>query len=376
MPLWWKCSAFVFAALAAVAFVAGWLRLSGAAVGPLMAATAIVSMAAAYRLFWSRRLSRIVSGARRFAGGDREFRIGMKGDDELARTAQLLDAMAAELAATQIGLEAQVRERTADLRAVLAEVHERSRLAEEVNERLAEADRRRTRFLTNVSHDLRTPLNAILGYLKLLLDGVYEGDEERVEFLENARMSATHLQTLVHDVLAMTQVEEGKLKLRPEAIRPGNLVHEVLRMLEVDRRDRDLDLRFEIEGDIEVWADRARVMQVLVNLVANAIRFTPEGEVAVAVRRDGDFAVFDVRDTGVGIPPDQLEAVFERFHQVDRVDDEWGGGTGLGLAICRDLVQRMGGRIQAHSAGPGTGSVFTFTLPLAAVPVVASGDPV
>lgn len=370
MPLWWKCSGFVFAALAVSAFVAGALRLPGPVVAVLMAVTAVVTMGVAYRVFVAHSLQRIVSGAQRFAAGDRSFRIGLTGDDELARTARLLDAMAEELGETQSDLESQVRERTADLRAVLAEVHERSRLAEEVNERLAEADRRRTRFLTNVSHDLRTPLNAILGYLKLLLDGVYEDDAERTEFLENARMSATHLQTLVQDVLAMTQLEEGKLKLRQETFAPGNVVHEVMRMLEVDRRERDLALRFDVESGIEVCADPAKVSQVLVNLVANAIRFTSDGEVSVRVSRDGEFARFDVSDTGVGIPTDQLEAIFERFHQIERAESEWAGGTGLGLSICRDLVTRMGGSIHARSEGPGSGATFSFTLPLA--PVAAS----
>ncbi len=373
MPLWSKFLTFGIAAVVPASFFAVSGGLGGPGVCTVIVATVVLATAAAHYLFVARPLRRILNGAQRFAAGDREWRIPARGHDDLARTARLLNSMVDHLGETRRGLESQVRERTADLRAVLAEVHERSRLAEEVNERLAESDQRRSKFLTNVSHDLRTPLNSILGYLKLLLDGVYENEAERREFLENARMSATHLLTLVQDVLTMTEVEEGMLKVRIEVVDPRELVSDVLRMLEVDRRERNLVLRGDVQGGIVVLADRSKVMQVLINLVGNAIKFTRSGDVVVSVHADGEIARFSVRDSGVGIPEHELEAIFERFHQVDGADAEWSGGTGLGLSICRDLVTRMGGEIRAHSDGTGKGSVFSFTLPCAAAPSEPAG---
>jgi len=370
VPVWLKYATFVFTAMVLAAFAAGWFRCGPAATGGVMACAAIFAVGAAHKLFVARPLERILAGAQRFATGDHEHRIQMRGRDELARVAATLNEMAARLGAATEHLESQVAERTEDLRAVLAEVHERSRIAEEVNEKLAQADRRRSRFLTNVSHDLRTPLNSILGYLKLLLDGVYESEDEAREFLENASMSATHLLHMVRDVLTMTQVEEGMLQVRGVALHAGALIHEALRMLEVDRRARGLTLRFEAEGGLLVWADAGRVRQVLVNLVGNALKFTTRGEIVVRAAAVADVVRFEVEDSGRGIPPSELEAIFERFHQVPDADADWSGGTGLGLSICRDLVMSMQGEIGATSRGVGHGATFWFTLP--AVPAAAA----
>ena len=379
MSLRWKYLAIVHAAIAvAGAWFWTWHMVSDPnsagrvdvawAVAGFLVLSAVLMLA--HHCFVATPLRRIVDGAEHLARGDHDHRIEVTGGDELSALALAINSMADRVEAARIELERQVAERTEDLRAVLEEVHERSRIAEEVNRRLEGADRRKTEFLTNVSHELRTPLNSILGFTSLLQDGMYESDEERGEFLRNTRQSAEHLLHLVTDVLSVAQIEAGSLPLDRKALHPGDVIHDVLSMLAVQARDKALELRFEVEGEAMVFADEARLRQILINLVGNAIKFTSEGEVVIRVHTEEESAVFEVRDTGEGIPPDQLERIFEKFHQVDSRSARHAGGTGLGLSICRQLVRLMDGTINAQSDGPGCGALFSFTLP-AVIPEAA-----
>jgi two-component system sensor histidine kinase BarA len=335
-----------------------------------MAGVLSACMLAAYRGFVARPLGRILEGAERLAHGDDEHRIDIEGGGELAQLAGSINRMADGVARARSELEWQVHERTEDLRAVLEEVHERSRIAEEVNRRLEEADRRKTEFLTNVSHELRTPLNSILGFVSLLQDNMYESEEERQEFLENTRQSASHLLHLVTDVLSAAQIEAGTLTVSRMALHPGDAIHDVLRLTNVLYREKGLAVSFEVEGNLMVLADEFKLRQVLLNLLGNAIKFTDTGSIVVRARSQDDHVRFEVEDTGEGIPTKDLERIFEKFHQVDSRTARHAGGTGLGLSICRELVQLMGGTIGAESDGPGKGALFHFKLP--AVPSEAN----
>jgi len=327
---------------------------------------AVVSWGAvhlAHRWFVHPPLQRILRGAERLAEGDRGYRIEVAGGDELAAIARAINHLAARAALSHGELESEVAERTADLRAVLEEVHERTRVVEEVNRRLAELDRRRSQFLSNVSHELRTPLNSILGYLRLLQDDMVENDEERREFLENARLSASHLLDLVQDHLSATQLEAGRLKVHLRPLHAGDVIRDVLRVIEFQAREKEITFRVNVDGTALVRADEGKLRQVLVNLLSNAIKFTEQGEITVRVREDGRVVRFEVRDHGAGIPREHLDRIFEKFHQVDTPSSRAHGGTGMGLAICRQLVQLMGGAIGAESDGPGTGALLWFTVP-------------
>jgi len=366
----WK---YLVTLLAGIAAASSAQFLYAECVGPVPPTTALfgtvlvvtVTLLAAHHCFLAKPLGRILQGADRIVRGDPAHRIGRMADPEMDAIAGCIDRLADQATHSRTELEAQVADRTADLQAVIEEVHERSRIVEEVNRRLAEVDRKRTRFLTNVSHELRTPLNSILGYLKLLLDGMADSEEEAREFLENARASATLLQQLVTDVLAASQFESGRIKLNLQALHPGDLICDVLRMLEVQIRGKEVALRMEASGKAMVVADEARVRQVLANLVGNAIKFTDRGEILVRCREEGDMVRFEVSDTGAGIPAAELDKIFEKFHQVPAPDLRHKGGTGIGLTIARDLVQLMGGTLHAESEGPGRGARFVFTLPAA-----------
>jgi len=336
-----------------------------------------LALLTAYRTFVGRPLLRILDGAERLAQGDRSHRIDLEGGDEMAAIAQSINRLAERAAISQSELENQVAERTSDLRAVIAEVHERSRIVEEVNRKLHDLDRRRSEFLSNVSHELRTPLNSVLGFLRLLQDGMYESEEERREFLENARVSASHLLHLVQDVLSATQIEAGMLELGQEPLHPGDVIHDVLRVMEIHARDKDVRMRLEVDGRAVVLADPGKLRQILINLVSNAIKFTEHGEIVLRTTDAGDQVRFEVSDTGHGIPLKELEKIFEKFHQIDTPSRRAHGGTGMGLAICRQLVQLMGGEIGAQSDGLGKGATIWFTLPSAQTVAAAdapSGD--
>ncbi len=375
MSLRWKYLIVVIATVAAV--TAGfliWDKLAltkplGGAANTLAWAAGLmtlltVTLLGAYDSFVGRPLRRILEGAERLAQGDHAHRIEFRGSDEIATVASALNRMAKSVAKAQTELEQQVAERTEDLRAVLEEVHERSRVAEEANRRLEEADRRKSEFLTNVSHELRTPLNSIVGFVRLLQDGMFENEEERLEFLENTRQSASHLLHLVNNVLSVAQIEAGRLSVEPKTLHAGDAIHDVLRLMSVQHGEH-LSVNFEVDGDVIVLADEAKLRQVLLNLVSNAIKFTDSGQVTVRAALEGETVRFEVEDTGEGIPTSDLERIFEKFHQVDSRKARHAGGTGMGLSICRELVQIMGGTIGAHSEGPGKGALFHFTLPAA-----------
>jgi PAS domain S-box-containing protein len=236
--------------------------------------------------------------------------------------------------------------------------------------RLAEAEaanRAKSEFLTALSHELRTPLNAIGGYIDLLILGIHGAisEEQRVA-LERVRASQQHLLVLISDLLNFSRMGAGQIRYRIEAVPLDDVTSTVRPMMEPQAQARQLALDWPTpDAAVVAMADRPKVEQILLNLVSNAVKFTaPGGTVSVRSCRREDQAALEVRDTGVGIPSDQLEAIFEPFTQVGRSLTSHHEGTGLGLAISRELARAMGGDLWAESA-PGRGSTFTLTLPLA-----------
>jgi len=231
--------------------------------------------------------------------------------------------------------------------------------------RRREAERVKDEFLSVVGHELRTPLTSIRGSLGLLESGVLDGrpDEER-EMLAMAISNSDRLARLVNDILDVERMQAGRLVLETEPVTAAALVESSLEVLQGTADRAGVTLRVQLDS-VTVAGDADRVVQTLVNLVGNAIKFTPRGgRVTISARRDGDHARFAVRDTGRGIPADRLESIFERFNQVDASDAREKGGTGLGLAVSRGIVEQHGGRIWAEST-LGEGTRFLFTLPLA-----------
>ena len=246
-----------------------------------------------------------------------------------------------------------------------------NRLQEERARQVArEAERAsmmKTSFLANMSHEIRTPMNGVLGMTEILLDSGLTG--EQVHFAEMVKSSAVSLLSILNDVLDLSKIEAGRLELEETAMDLPGTVSACVRMLAVSASARGNELLMDLRPEVPhaVVGDPARLRQVLTNLVGNAIKFTKEGEVVVEVSVDEDagdlqWVRFAVRDSGIGIPPDKLDTIFEEFQQADVSTTRTHGGTGLGLAISRRLVRMMGGEIRVAST-LGEGSEFSFTLP-------------
>jgi signal transduction histidine kinase len=229
-------------------------------------------------------------------------------------------------------------------------------------ERAADLDAERTRFLAGLSHELRTPLNSILGFTHLLeseADGPLSSSAK--EALGMIRHSGEHLRTLIDDILDLSAMETGQLRLARQEIDLFELCQEVVREARATVKDRALELRVEGNAGERIVADPRRMRQVLTNLISNALKFTAEGEVCVTVDSIEGAARVAVTDTGRGIDPAALDTIFKAYRQAGSAAERR-GGAGLGLAIARSLVLLHGGSIEVASE-LGKGSVFTIVLP-------------
>jgi two-component system phosphate regulon sensor histidine kinase PhoR len=228
---------------------------------------------------------------------------------------------------------------------------------------LRRLERVRTEFVGNVSHELRTPLTAIKGYLETLLDGALEDREPARRFLETAHRHADRLGRLVDDLLELSDVESGRVRLDVGPVSVRDVAATVAAMFEAAAGQKHLILLNAVPGDVRVQADADRLSQILVNLVDNALKYTAEGgQVTLTASRADRMVEVSVEDTGIGIPAEDLPRISERFYRVDRARSRALGGTGLGLAIVKHLVHAHGGTLQIDSE-LGKGTTVRFTLP-------------
>jgi signal transduction histidine kinase len=230
---------------------------------------------------------------------------------------------------------------------------------------LEAASQHKSEFLANMSHELRTPLNAIIGFSEVLSEGMFgEINAKQAEYLRDILESGRHLLSLINDILDLSKIEAGRMDLELAVFDLPQALEDALILVRERATRRGITLHKAVDPQLgAIRADERKVKQVVLNLLSNALKFTPEGgriEVR-AVPTDGAVEV-SVEDTGIGIAPEDQEAVFEEFRQVGLADKK-AEGTGLGLALCRKFVELHGGRIWVKSQ-VGVGSTFTFTLPL------------
>ncbi len=313
----------------------------------------VVSLASAWLLgrHVTRPLRRITGAAEALAGGDYSRRVEVTGARELAQLGATFNAMI---------------ERIGSAHADLAER----------NAALEQANAAKARFLAMMSHELRTPLNAIGGYTELLQLGLRGPvTPEQVEDLSRIRRNRDHLLSIITDILSFARADAGHLTLHMHDVSLAAVLADTQSALGHQHEAVEVRVVFDpVRADLLVRADRDKLQQVLLNLVTNAVRFTePGGEVRVGTEERAERVVLRVHDTGIGIPPEKLERIFEPFVQVDASLTRRVGGTGLGLAIARELTEAMGARLSVEST-VGEGSTFVVDLQRAGTPALPGGS--
>lgn len=286
----------------------------------------------------TRRVTHLTGGLRRIEEGDLAHRLTKESDDEMGSLVESINRMA-----DSVGQSFQ-------------------RL-DEARTRAEEANRMKSTFLASMSHELRTPLNGILGFAELLKMDLE--NESQKSFAQGIHDSGQHLLALVNDLLDLAKIEAGRMELKIAPTPLRELLAEVATLHCVHARDKGLAIEMHCADDLPelLVCDAMRLRQILNNLLNNAIKFTAAGHIDLRAERAGDMVRFTVKDTGLGIPADRQEWIFDKFTQVGDFATREHGGTGLGLALVKELVMLMGGQVGLAST-PGQGSTFHFTLPI------------
>ena len=282
--------------------------------------------------------------------GDYSHRVKAEAKDEVGTLITSFNEMMSTISDTEKTLETKVTERTREL--------------ESAKRRAEESDHLKSAFLASMSHELRTPLNSIIGFSGILLqEKVGPLNEEQRKQLNIVKGSSSHLLDLINDVLDISKIESGHLKISPESFNLELWAGMAVSALKPLADKKGLALHHEIEADLpEVFGDKRRIEQILINLINNAIKFTDSGGVNVYCYADEAFLVMKVVDTGIGIKEEDFDTIFSTFRQVEREATKNIEGTGLGLSICKKLAELMGGSIRVEST-VGKGSSFTVRLP-------------
>jgi signal transduction histidine kinase len=289
--------------------------------------------------------------------GEHGVRSQIATGDEYEELSRAFNAMLSHLQAS----ENELKRINTSLDTRLAALAER-------NVALFEANKIKSQFLSNVSHELRTPLSSIIGFAELLREAASAEGGRQLRYSENIMSSGRMLLGLINDLLDLAKIEAGKLDLHLSKVNMPEMIRNLIDFMRPLADKKSLQLTADLPEDFpDITSDSGRIQQILYNLLSNAVKFTSEGgliELKLG-RHDADHIFVKVRDTGVGIPPDQLSRVFEKFQQLDGSMTREYSGTGLGLAISKDLVQLLGGTIEVSSE-MGSGSEFVIILPVQA----------
>lgn len=249
---------------------------------------------------------------------------------------------------------------------VMSESLQERTLALEEQRRLAiQASDLKTEFLANTSHELRTPLNTIIGYAQLILDGLARSREEELKYLATIQQSSKQLLSLINDVLDISRIEAGQMKLELEPVSVAQVFKHLEDHMRLPVQKKGLTFEVTMDPGVHlVMANVGRLNQVLLNLVGNSVKFTSSGSVKVNAKvvSNGKMVCFSVRDTGIGIPPSKQHRLFQKFVQADGSMTRSYGGTGLGLALSKTLLELMNGSIELFSEGEGKGATISFYL--------------
>ena len=229
-------------------------------------------------------------------------------------------------------------------------------------EYLKRLERMRTEFLANVSHELRTPIFAIQGYIETLLDGAIDDVKVNKNFLDKANQHTINLSNLLNDLIDISMIESGEMRMSFRYFDINDYVKQIIKEMIPLAREKKIELIYHpAKEGLQLFGDKTRLKQVFINLITNAIKYTEQGKVEVLIEEETKFGKIIIRDTGIGIPPEDLNRIFERFYRVDKARSRAVGGTGLGLAIAKHIVEAHSSKIEVKSK-PGAGSEFSFRL--------------
>ncbi len=295
----------------------------------------------------------------RAEGGDTNARAEPSGPREIARIAEVFNKMMEALALRNRDLRQQTE-------VLESEVAMRTKDLVYARDAALAASRQKSEFLANITHELRTPLQAVIGYTDLVIEGLEdEGVDEYTADLQRVLHSAQHLMSLITDVLDLAKIEAGRMELKIESVDLEKLLREAAETVQplVARNHNQLLLNYENGSGQTVEIDRGRVLQIILNLMSNAAKFTEHGSIEVRLMISQVLLVLDVEDNGIGMSDEQQSVIFEQFRQVDGTTTRRFEGTGLGLSITRRLCTLMGGQVGVVSA-PGEGSRFSVRIPL------------
>jgi len=300
----------------------------------------------------------LTTATQQIAQGDLSHTIAVTSNDEISVLARAFNAMTIRLQETVQGLQ----QRTHELQLSEIELRKSKEIAEAANYS-------KSAFLASMSHELRTPLNAVLGFASILHSGMVKDgavlSPSQLELLKKIELNGRHLRDLINDVLDLAKIESGRMTVTITEDRPETLLNntvDAMRSLAINK-GLELNLVFLQDAPEVVLCDTRKLQQIVTNLIGNAIKFTAQGEVCVEVGASGlDYWQIAVRDTGIGIPEDAREHIFDKFQQVDTTDRREYEGTGLGLAIVKGLIETLQGTVKVQSA-LGNGSTFVVRLP-------------
>lgn len=263
---------------------------------------------------------------------------------------QQLDFRNEEIKIAYVNLESKVEERTKELKLAI--------------EKVVESENLKSAFLANMSHEIRTPLNSIIGFSELLNDPDFE-QEQKEEFITTIVDSGKNLMIIINDIMDLSMLDSRQIKIRPEQFSAKKLLEDLEKEFKPKAQDNGIEFLIHIPTEVEILVienDIYRIRQIMNNFIGNAFKFTTEGFIEIGCKLNGKYADFYVKDTGIGIAPDNYSAVFERFRQLDSAKTRKYGGNGLGLSISKNLGEMLGGKVWLESE-VGKGSTFYFTIP-------------
>ncbi len=299
------------------------------------------------------------------ARGDLDQKVPIQRSDEIGILADSFNHMISQLKVSREKIEAWNRELEAKVTERTKELEEKHFELEKAYEELKTLDKAKDDFLSLVSHELRTPLSSILLYSEMLLDGIADSEGSRTEFLSTIVDNCKRLTRLINDVLDLSKIEAGRMPFKLEELDFKELVAETLTGIRPKLENKKINFDFtNIDGKIHLWGDRDKIIQVMTNIISNAVKFTlEEGKITVSLTDYGKMGKITIQDTGKGIKKQDVPKVFDRFSQLESIDHH-SEGTGLGMTISKSIIERLGGEIWIESEF-GRGTTVFFTVPKA-----------